>query len=592
MRSIIGISSFYHDSSCCLLLDGKLIAAAQEERFTRIKHDSRLPIRSFSFCLKQGNISVNDIDCIAYYEDPHKKKERQQWMLDQLKLKKDRLVEYNSLLKSIEFDPISDIRKRLGYEGKIISIPHHISHAASAYYYSGFEESAIFVADGVGEWATTSYGVASGNELRVFEQVDFPNSIGLLYSAITAYLGFEVNEGEYKVMGLASYGNPVYIREFNQLLEITNSGQYKLNFDYFDFLSQDRMYTDKLPLLFQQPPRTPHSLITKFHMNVAASLQFFLEETLIEITKYLRSCTQSENLCMAGGVTLNCSANARLRNEQIFRNIFVQPAANDAGGSLGAAMVVWKRHNPNSSSEPLSSLNLGKYYCDNQILEMLSKARIKHTSFHKDKRKLYEEVANILSNGKIVGWFQGAMEFGPRALGSRSILADPRQDDMQDRVNLTIKKRESFRPFAPAILEEYAQDFFSIDKPSPFMIDLFDVLPGSGLPAVTHTDNTARVQTVDTYSNQDFYHLLRAFKELTGCPVLLNTSFNLKDEPIVESPLDALICFSRSGLDYLVLGSSIINKEDIPTRWSKWLDEKVSPRAPKTSPTSRTYTYF
>ncbi|WP_298427777.1 carbamoyltransferase [uncultured Kordia sp.] len=551
--NIIGISAFYHDASCCILQDGKLIAAAEEERFTRIKFDPSIPKKALNYCLQEAGITLNDIDCIAFYEDPRKKISRQIW---------SGLIKNDSTLKDTNFNKVADeIRDVLGYEGKIIYVDHHASHAASAYYFSGFNDAALLTVDGVGEWATTTYGTGKGNDIELFEEVHFPHSIGLLYSTITSYLGFLVNNGEYKVMGLAPYGEAIYVDKIRELIELHENGQFKLNMKYFDFVKGNRMYTDLLPELFGSAPRERESEMEQFHMDVAKSLQVVLEETLIEKANYLYEKTGADNLCMAGGVALNCVANGKILKHTKFKKLFVQPSSNDAGGALGAAALAHLQlTGKRPINEQIPHVYLGPSYTAEEIKQTLGATNIYYQNLIGDQKNLMKEVAARLSEGKVIGWFQGRMEFGPRALGARSIIADPRNSEMKDRINAMVKKREGFRPFAPAALHEKAAEHFDIDHESPFMLETCQVISKLALPAITHVDGSARLQTVTKEANGRFYELLKAFDEITDCPILLNTSFNVRGEPIVCTPEDAIRCFVDTDIDCLVLGDFIIDR--------------------------------
>ncbi|OQP46413.1 carbamoyltransferase family protein [Niastella populi] len=552
--NIIGISAFYHDSACCLIKDGALIAAAQEERFSRLKNDPGLPVKSFKHCLKEGKISINDVDRIAFYENPVKKLSRQLW------------CGYNYLDPELtkKMDPRrpeKEIRDKLGYEGKIEFVDHHLSHAASSFLFSGYESSAILTVDGVGEWATTTYATGEQNSIRIMEEVCFPDSLGLLYSAITNYLGFNVNSGEYKVMGLAPYGKPVYLDLLLKVIKPGTNGQFSLNMDYFDFTSGTRMFTEKLEALLGNKPRKKESELLAFHLDIAKSLQVLLQDVLLEKSKYLHSITGKENLCLAGGVALNCVANGYILRNGPFKRLFVPPAANDAGGAQGAAAVVYcQLSGKKISTSPLKTTYLGASFSDKEIEIVLKNTSLKGVSYQGRREELLNETAKRLADGKVIGWFQGRAEFGPRALGSRSILADPRNPEMRDRINQMVKKRESFRPFAPVIPEEKCAIYFELDHPSPFMLETCSVKPFHDLPAITHVDNSARVQTVNRRDNAMLADLLSAFEKITDCPILLNTSFNVRGEPIVNSPADALICFSVANLDALVIGDTLIDR--------------------------------
>lgn len=561
--NIIGISSHFHDASCCLLQGGLLTAAAEEERFSRAKHDPRLPIRAFQYCLREGGIEISEIDCVAYYEDPVKKAARQLWM-SAVGSKAS-----SDVLLGIDPNRVErEIRETLGYEGPVFFGDHHQSHAASCYFFSGFHDAAVLTVDGVGEWATTTYGHGQGADLRIFEEVNFPDSLGLLYSTITAYLGFDVNDGEYKVMGLAPYGEPRYGDRIRALLRTTEGGQYQLNLEYFDFLNFRKMYSDTLISLLGHPPRIPETEILPFHKDVARSLQFVLEEILLEKLCYLHARIPSENLCMAGGVALNCVANGRLLRDGPFKRLFVQPAASDSGACLGAAVLAHLR----LAGQPipnrrLEHVYLGPAFSNSDICRLLEAAEVQAVDFRDREPELLDTTARMLAAGEVVGWFHGRMEFGPRALGARSILADPRRPEMRERINQLVKKRESFRPFAPAVLEEAVSLHFDLDHPSPFMLETCRVKSGLSLPSITHVDGSARVQTVNSGTSPRFASLIQAFERLTGCPMLLNTSFNLRGEPIVCTPTDALQCFAKSGIDCLILEDFMLNRHALPERW-------------------------
>jgi carbamoyltransferase len=562
--NILGMSAFYHDSSCSLLRDGELICAASEERFSRIKHDHGLPSKAFRFCLERAGVEIGDIDCVSYYEDPKAKLSRQLWM----RLSSAGPPKFD-LVPQIQKSRVEQtIRYFLGYEGPIQFVEHHQAHAASAYYFSGFEHAAIMTVDGVGEWATASYGRGRGSELELFEEVHFPHSLGLLYSTLTSYLGFEVNDGEYKVMGLAPYGEPRFVDEIRKLVRPGDEGQFQLDLNYFDFFGGERMYSERLQELLGQPPREPETEFHSFHFDVARSLQCVLEEILLQKVRYLHSQVPDENLCLAGGVALNCVANSRILRDGPFKRLFVQPAAGDAGGALGAAALAHvKRTGCGITPRVLNHVYLGPEYSVNGIARLLEVAPDVAYDFRNQEERLLEAVVQRLAQGKVIGWFHGPMEFGPRALGGRSILADPRIRTMRDRINLLVKKRESFRPFAPTVLADCAAEHFALDHPSPFMLEIAQVRSKIDLPAITHVDGSARVQTVDGDSNPRFYRLLQSFNRATGCPILLNTSFNLRGEPIVCSPVDAICCFIQAKLDTLVMEDFLIDQERVPARW-------------------------
>ena len=564
--NIIGISAGYHDSACSLIQDGVLVAACQEERFSRVKNDRSWPVKAFLYCLQEGGITIADVDCIGYYEDPCLKLGRQIWMGFMPNLpayRRDAILD--RLSRTPPHQMIQDI---LGYDGRVEIFDHHLSHAASSYYFSGFEESAILTVDGVGDWATTTYGFGKGADIERFEQVDFPDSLGFFYSAITGYLGFEVNEGEYKVMGLAPYGEPEYADQIRKLIEVTSEGQYRLNMKYFGFLTEDCMYTDELCSLLGQPPREPESDMSQFHMDVARSAQVVLEEIMLEKTRYLHTKYPSENLCMAGGVALNVVANGKCLREGPFKRLFVQPAAGDAGGSVGAAALAQVR----VTGEPplvkrLENVYLGPANSVSDAYRFLKVSSAKFEDFRGKEDELIKFTVDALVEGKVIGWSQGRMEFGPRALGARSILADPRRPEMRDKINALVKMREAFRPFAPAVLESEYQNHFALDHSSPFMLETCDVISEIDLPSITHIDGSARIQTVNHESNPRFAKLLEEFYRRTGCPIILNTSFNMRGEPIVCTPADAVRCFNRCQIDMLVVEDFVLERSGIPSFW-------------------------
>lgn len=553
--NILGISALYHDSACCLLKDGQLIAAVQEERFTKKKADPSMPVNAMNFCLSDGNISILDVDIIAYYEDPVKKLARQLWSGYDMK-------DMSLVNKMSPRRPEKEIREKLGFAGEIKFYDHHVSHAASSYFYSGFDESAILTVDGVGEWATTTYGMAQGSNINLFEEVHFPDSLGLLYAAITSYLGFKINGGEYKVMGLAPYGKPVYVKKLRQLIKSSENGQYHLDLKYFEFINGNKMYSQAMVDLLELSPRIPESELSQCYMDMARSIQVVIEEMLIEKAKYLYEKTESKNLCMAGGVALNCVANGKVLNNSPFENLYIQPAANDAGCALGAAALAHVE--VTGSRENIGRMEhvyYGPEYSQNDIKKLLDATSLAYEDCSHDSSKTIEVTAKKLSEGKVIGWFQGKMEFGPRSLGCRSILADPRNPEMRDKINAMVKKREMFRPFAPSVLEDKASQHFDLDHKSPFMLETCQVISELDLPAITHVDLSARVQTVSREMNPKYYKLIEEFDKLTDCPMLLNTSFNVRGQPIVNTPVDALICFLKSGIDCLVMGDFIIEKQ-------------------------------
>jgi carbamoyltransferase len=557
--NVLGISAFYHESACCLLRDGRLVAAAEEERFSRVKHDPRLPVSAFRFCLRQGGIGLTALDCVAYYESPAEKLSRQLWA---------------GLPEGAAPDPeraIRAIREGLGWDGPIRTYRHHESHAASAFLFSGFPEAAILTVDGVGEWATTTYGRGRGAAIELFEEVRFPHSLGLLYSTLTSYLGFEVHDGEYKVMGLAPYGEPRYVDEMGKLISLGPDGQYQLDLRYFDFLRGRRMYSEALPDLFGAPPRKRESEITRFHQDVARSLQVVLEEILLAKARYLHERTGARDLCMAGGVALNVVANGRILREGPFERLFVPPAAGDSGGCLGAAALAHAEQTGERPAEPLRHAFLGPRWAADEIAGLIGGTGLPALDFRGREADLLEAVVDRLERGQVVAWFHGALEFGPRALGARSLLADPRDPGMRDRLNRLVKKREAFRPFAPSVLAAHAAEHFDLDHPSPFMLEACRVTSPLGLPAITHVDGSARPQTVDPARAPRYAALLEAFRRRTGCPLLVNTSFNVRGEPIVCTPADALLSLGNSGIEALALEDFLIDRSMLPALWSELL---------------------
>ncbi|MEM9292010.1 MAG: carbamoyltransferase N-terminal domain-containing protein [Acidobacteriota bacterium] len=564
--NIVGISAFYHESACCLLQRGRLVAAAAEERFSRRKHDPRLPVEAFRFCLQQAGLDITEIDLLAYYEQPEEKLGRQLWSGPPAGGSPD--------LPWLDARaPLRALREELGYDGEIRCYPHHLSHAASAYFFSDFSEAAVLTADGVGEWDTTGYFHGRGGSLETLETVRFPHSLGLLYSAFTSYLGFRVNGGEYKVMGLAPYGQPRFFDSIAQLVRTAPDGRYVIDQRYFDYIDGRRMESPALEALLGQPRRSPESPIEEFHHDVAASIQLLLEEVLVQKVRYLQARTQAQDLCLAGGVALNCVANARIRREGGFQRLFVQPAAGDSGACLGAAALAWAERG--ERSEALPHIRLGPSFEDGEVAQLVADTlgpEVFEAADYRHRRgELDEALAAALDKGEILGFFQGAMEHGPRALGGRSLLADPRRDEIRDRLNRLVKQREDFRPFAPAVLEEEAAEHFELSGPSPYMLETCAVRSALELPAITHVNGSARPQTVDPQRAPELYRLLRAFQRRTGCPVLLNTSLNVRGEPIVCTPQDALLCFARAGFDGLALGSFLLRRWMLPERWQAML---------------------
>ena len=594
MKTILGISAFYHDSAATILVDGKIIAAAQEERFTRKKHDSSYPFNAIEFVLDFAKIKLKDIDQIIFFEKPFLKFERlletyvafaprgfksfcmamPVWLKDKLFQKK---MLFNELKR--HDDNFNDIKK-------IYFSDHHLSHAASAFFPSPFEEAVVLTADGVGEWATTTVAIGKGNKLEIKKEIHFPHSLGLLYSAFTYYTGFKVNSGEYKLMGLSPYGNPIYEDKIkSKLIDIKEDGSFHLDQSYFNYATGLTMTNKKFENLFGQKVRNPqHEKLTQFHMDIAASIQKVTEDIMIKITKSLKEEFNISNLCLAGGVALNCVANGKILKEKIFDNIWIQPAAGDAGGSLGAALALWyiEQNNPRTinNEDNMQGSYLGPEYPQKEIEEQLDAAGAKYEIL-KDE-ELLDKTATDIANEEAIGWFQGRMEFGPRALGGRSILGDPRSEKMQKNLNLKVKFRESFRPFAPSILRENLSEWFDLNVDSPYMLmvsninknkaikmtedqkNLFGIdklnIKRSEIPAVTHVDYSARIQTVNKRTNEKYFRLIEKFKEKTNCPVLVNTSFNVRGEPIVNTPRDAFNCFMGTDLDKLVIGNCYLDK--------------------------------
>ncbi len=607
---ILGISAFYHDSAACLVRDGEILAAAQEERFTRRKHDAGFPKNAVEYCLKQAGITVDDLDCVAFYDKPLLTFER---LLETY-------IDYapkglRSFLKAMPVwlkDKLwtrENIAKALNYKGKILFTEHHESHAASAFFPSPFESAAVITMDGVGEWATTSYGYGKGSDLHLLNELHFPHSIGLLYSAFTYYLGFKVNSGEYKVMGLAPYGEPRYTDKIlAELVEFYDDGSLRLNMKYFNFAAGLTMTNAAFEELFGAPRREPESELAQLHFDLARSVQEVTELAMVKIARHVQKETGEKNLCMAGGVALNCVGNGRILREKIFENIWIQPAAGDAGGALGAALSVWYQYLGNErdaeKSQNLSGRKnyyLGPQFASDEITDYLDSVGANYQKL--PRAALYETVAGHLAGEKVVGWFQGRMEFGPRALGGRSILGDARSAKMQTQMNLKIKYRESFRPFAPSVLRERVSDYFALDTDSPYMLlvapvneslrvamsddeqKLFGIeklnLRRSTIPAVTHIDYSARIQTVRPDESPAYHALISAFEKLTNCPILVNTSFNVRGEPIVCTPQDAFRCFMKTEMDFLVLEDILLDKR--AQNASAELLGKTEGQAPKPS---------
>ena len=593
MSSILGISAFYHDSAACILKDGEIIAAAQEERFTRKKHDPSYPHNAIEFVLKYANLKLNEVDQIVFFEKPFLKFER--LLETYVAFAPKGFISFSKAMplwikeklfqKNLLFNKLKEHDKNYKSDENIFFSDHHLSHAASAFFPSPFEEAIVLTADGVGEWATTTVAVGKGNKLDIKKEIHFPHSLGLLYSAFTYYTGFKVNSGEYKLMGLAPYGNPIYEDKIRQLVDIKEDGTFRLNQDYFNYATGLTMTSSKFHNLFGQKPRNPiNEKLTQFHMDIAASIQKVTEDIMINLSKSLRKEYNIKNLCLAGGVALNCVANGKILTAKIFDNIWVQPAAGDAGGSLGAALALWHLDQGNERkinfNDEMKGSYLGPEFTQNQIEEELKSIGAIYETVN------YEKLINLtsehLSKEKAIGWFQGRMEFGPRALGGRSILGDPRSEKMQKNLNLKVKYRESFRPFAPSILEEDLSNWFNLNVDSPYMLLVAEIksdkkiemteeqkllfgidklnIKRSEIPAVTHVDYSARIQTVTQKNNKPYYDLISKFKEITGCPVIVNTSFNVRGEPIVNTPTDAFNCFMGTELDYLVIGNCILEK--------------------------------
>ncbi len=593
MNSILGISAFYHDSAACILKDGKIIAAAQEERFTRKKHDPSYPKNAIDFVLDYANLKLSDVNQIVFFEKPFLKFER--LLETYVAFAPKGFVSFSKAMplwikeklfqKNFLFNKLKEHDKRYKSDKNIFFSDHHLSHAASAFFPSPFEEAVIITADGVGEWATTTLAVGKNNQLDIKKEIHFPHSLGLLYSAFTYYIGFKVNSGEYKLMGLAPYGNPIYEDKVKQLIDIKEDGTFRLNQKYFNYATGLTMTNDHFHKLFGQKPRNSKiEKLTQFHMDIASSIQKVTEEIMLKLAKSVRKEYGIKNLCLAGGVALNCVANGKIAQEKIFENIWIQPAAGDAGGSLGAALALWhidqgnKRDvNPN---DDMNGSYLGSEFSQENIEKELKSIGANFETV--DYQKLINQSAEFLAKEKAIGWFQGRMEFGPRALGGRSILADPRSDKTQKNLNLKVKYRESFRPFAPSVLKEDALNWFDLNIDSPYMLlvasinkdktilmseeqnRLFGIdklnIKRSIIPAVTHVDYSARVQTVSQDTNKRYYDLISKFKEKTGCPIIVNTSFNVRGEPIVNTPTDAFNCFMGTELDYLIIGNCILDK--------------------------------
>ncbi|MDD5730479.1 MAG: carbamoyltransferase, partial [Candidatus Omnitrophica bacterium] len=552
--NILGVSCFYHDSAAALLKDGKIVAAAQEERFNRSKNSPDFPIQAINYCLQSQNLTIGDIDYIGFYEKPFLKFSRV--VLNHLKTYPFSLKNFLDTLPYWLQDRLIMplvFKRELGFEGKVIFIKHHLSHAASAFLASGFDEAAIFTADGVGEWTTATLGFGKANEIKIEKEMIFPDSLGLLYTAVTTYLGFEALEGEGKVMGLAGYGKPVYLDQFMKIIRTKPDGSFKIDQSYFGFYNEGcRMYKRKFVKMFGKE-REREGRIEQRHCDIAASLQKFVEDTLIKISLDLHKMTKAENLCLAGGLFLNCVANQKILDQTPFKRVFIQPAAGDSGGSIGTALYIYNSILKNPRSYEMTDAYLGPCFLAAEIKRTLINKDVKFKEF--DEEDLCRYIAGKISEGKIIGWFQGRMEIGPRALGNRSILADPRNPDMKELINSRVKNREPFRPYAPVVLEEKAADYFKMSNLSPFMLLAPEVREEKKkiVPAVTHVDGTARVQTVNRNANPRLYRLIEEFGKITGVHVIINTSFNLRGEPVVCTPENALNSFLKTKMDCLVL---------------------------------------
>ena len=599
--NILGISCFYHDSAACLVRDGNILAAAQEERFTRKKHDPRFPANAVKYCLEEAGITIQDVDHVVFYDKPILTFER--LLMSYLTVAPKGLRSWLEAMpqwlgKKLHIPKI--VQKETGYEGDILFTEHHEAHASSAFYPSPFDEAAILTIDGVGEWATASYGFGKGKDITLLKELQFPGSLGLLYSAFTYFIGFKVNSGEYKLMGLAPYGVPRY-RDLilQKLVDVKDDGSIALDLSYFDFLGGLRMTNARFSKLFDGPPRKPETEITQREMDIARSIQVVTEEIILKMVDHVHKETKQNNLCLAGGVILNCVANGRILREGPFENIWMQPAAGDAGCAMGAALSVWHRYLGNERPDPGGSDSqqgsyLGPAFSTDTIKKFLDSNGYPYHELNKDERA--RTIAELISDGKIIGYMAGRMEFGPRALGARSILGDPRREDTQRVMNLKIKYRESFRPFAPSVMEEKAAEYFETDVASPYMLLVANVkkerclpqpsadgapmlerlkLKRSDIPAVTHLDYSARLQTVNQKDKPDYHEVIAEFDRLSGCPVIVNTSFNVRGEPIICTPEDAYRCFMRTEMDVLVMEDCILYKNEQP-RWEegeKWRDE-------------------
>ena len=566
--NILGISAFYHDSACCLVRDGRIISAVQEERFTRKKHDFSFPENAINYCLGDSGLKGKDLDFIAFYDKPFLKFERiLETYLAYAPIGICSFIKAMPLWIKQKIWMKELIRKQLDYDGKIIFTEHHESHAASAFFPSPFQEAVFITIDGVGEWATASYGVGKDNDIHILKELHFPHSLGLLYSAFTYYTGFKVNSDEYKVMGLAPYGKPKYKDLIlSELMDLKKDGSFKLNMKYFNYCAGLTMTNRKFEKLFGGTPRKPESRLTQHDMDLACSVQKVAEEVILCMAEHVHAETGCKNLCLAGGVALNCVGNGRILMEGPFENIWIQPAAGDAGGALGTALFVWYQYLENKrvadgKKDFQQGSYLGPKFESDYISDYLERSSIPHVELGEEE--IPDKVADLIDAQKVIGWFQGRMEFGPRALGNRSIIGDARSPKMQEIMNLKIKFRESFRPFAPSVIKERVSDYFEIDIESPYMLLVSPVKREvSSIPAVTHVDYSARIQTVDKDDNSLYYRLIAKFNEKYGCPVIINTSFNVRGEPIVCTPEDAYLCFMRTNMDYLIMGNFLIEKKE------------------------------
>ena len=599
--NLLGISAFYHDSAACFVRDGDIVAAAQEERFSRKKHDPRFPSNAAFYCLKEAGVDINGVDYVVFYDKPFVKFER--LLMTYLAIAPRGLRSFISQMPPWLKERIfmrATIRRELGYSGKVLFASHHQSHAAAAFFPSPFEKSAFITLDGVGEWATSTYGVGDRNRVQILKQINFPHSLGLLYSAFTYFTGFKVNSGEYKLMGLAPYGEPTFAPAIlRELIDIKDDGSFRLNMDYFDYCAGLKMTNDKFAMLFGGPPRKPETKITQREMDLARSIQMVTEEVILRMARHVYRETGMENLCLAGGVALNCVANGRVLREGPFQDIWIQPSAGDAGNALGCALFAWHQLLGNErvpSARRQKATYLGPSFQDETIQSYLDLEKIPYSRFE-SAEQLCDGVSDLIIGGKVVGWFQGRMEFGPRALGARSILGDARSREMQSVLNLKIKFRESFRPFAPTVLSEHIGEYFELDRQSPYMLLVAPVqkrrlcepdpahddakgfeklkVARSEVPAVTHVDNSARIQSVDKQDNPLYHRLIERFYEKTGCPVIINTSFNVRGEPIVCTPQEAFTCFMRTHMDYLAMGSFLLDKkqQEVWTDDQQWMQE-------------------